>query len=244
MIIVAANSKGGVGKSTLAVHLAYWLYSKGKRVTLLDADPQASASQWMAEVSQDIRTVTLEKPDDILEQAPALDAESDYVIADAPAISAEVIRALLLVADLAILPCGASYLDVNAATGSIRVLRQAQKVRKDGLPKALFIQSKVQRGTRLERDLVETAGKLGIPVAQTTVYQRQVYADAPGQGTTVFAMKYRGKEAAEELDALFNEVLHGRPETVDGRENITGEAGVSERAGRESTTGRPDTDAA
>ena len=38
MIIVVANSKGGVGKSTLAVHLAGWLHEQGRSVILADCD--------------------------------------------------------------------------------------------------------------------------------------------------------------------------------------------------------------
>ena len=46
VIIVIANSKGGVGKSTIAVHLAAWLHEQGHSVTLADCDTQHSSSEW------------------------------------------------------------------------------------------------------------------------------------------------------------------------------------------------------
>jgi Mrp family chromosome partitioning ATPase len=46
-IITTANFKGGVGKSTIAVHLAVWLYEKGRHVILVDADMQQSTSRWI-----------------------------------------------------------------------------------------------------------------------------------------------------------------------------------------------------
>ncbi len=48
MIITIANSKGGVGKSTIAVHLAAWLHEQGHSVTLADCDTQQSSSSGYA----------------------------------------------------------------------------------------------------------------------------------------------------------------------------------------------------
>jgi chromosome partitioning protein len=77
MIIVVANSKGGVGKSTLAVHLASWLFGKGYRVTLADCDTQQSSSEWIREACPGVIPVRLDNPDVILNELPQLQLESD-----------------------------------------------------------------------------------------------------------------------------------------------------------------------
>jgi len=129
MIIAIANSKGGVGKSTLATHLAAWLFKQGHRVTLADCDSQRSSSQWIHEIAPEIRTVCLSDPSDIIDELPLLASETDYVVADGPGSLAETSRALLMVSDLAIVPCKASMLEIRALDAATHVLRQARKIR-------------------------------------------------------------------------------------------------------------------
>jgi len=224
MIICTANLKGGVGKTTLAVHLAVWLKNKGLSVAFVDADMQASSSQWVSEAAPGIRLVPLHDPDSILENIPELGAHYDVVIADGPAGMAELSRAILLHADLALVLCGPSTLDLRASSQAVRVIKQAQVVRK-GMPRALFVANKVQTHTHLSKELLASSAVVGIPMAQGFVKLRQVYADAPGQGRTVFSMGPKAREAEQELNTLFEEVYDGKTPTVE-RDVTAGAAGV------------------
>src|ERR1700727_2995555 len=125
MIIVIANSKGGVGKSTLAVHLAAWLHEQGHRVTLADCDTQHSSSDWLHEAVPDIKAVRLGTPDQILDELPAIGRDADFVVADGPGSNTETSRTLLLCADLAVVPCKASMLEVRALQQATAALRHA-----------------------------------------------------------------------------------------------------------------------
>jgi chromosome partitioning protein len=60
---------------------------------------------------------------------------------------------------------------------------------------------------RLTQDMKDAAAALGLPLASTALTLKQIYADAPGQGTVVWRMGSRGREAALEVDAIFREVL-------------------------------------
>lgn len=211
MIIAVTNSKGGVGKSTLAVHLAAWLSTQGHRVTLADCDTQQSSSQWIREAAPEVRGLCLRDPDEIITELPLLAQEADYVVADGPGSLAETTRALLCLADLAIVPCKASMLEVRALDAATRVLRQVQTVIRQGMPRAVIVLSMVGKHYRLTQDMKDAAAVLKLPLASTALILRQVYADAPGQAAAVWDMGSRAREAALEVDRLFREIL---PEAV------------------------------
>ena len=213
MIIVIANSKGGVGKSTLAVHLVAWLHQQGHSVTLADCDTQQSSSEWVREAVPEARAVRLDNPDMILNELPILGQEVDYVVADGPGSQTETSRALLLRADLAIVPCKASVLEVRALAKATDVLRQAQDIRA-GNPDAIIVLSMIGKNYRLTKDMKDAASALNLPLASRALVLRQVYADAPGQGSVVWNLGSRAREAAEEVDQLFRELL---PHAVKGR---------------------------
>jgi len=79
MIIALTNSKGAVGKSTLAVHLAAWWKEQGGDVALVDADAQGSSSVWLREAAPHIPVFRLQTPDDILERIPELRGTYDHL---------------------------------------------------------------------------------------------------------------------------------------------------------------------
>jgi chromosome partitioning protein len=217
MIIVIANSKGGVGKSTIATHLAAWLHEQGYRVTLADCDTQHSSSEWLQEAVPEIKTVRLGSPDQILDELPLIAKGTDYVIADGPGSNTETSRALLLRADLAVVPCKASMLEVRALKQATSALRHAREIRR-GPPKAIIVLSMVGKTYRLTEDMRDAAAALKLPVAKTALTLRQVYADAPGQGVVVWHLGSRAREASRQVKQLCRELL---PEAQKGRKPKT-----------------------
>jgi chromosome partitioning protein len=207
MIIALVNSKGGVGKSTLAGNLAGWLHAQGKKVILVDCDSQQSSSEWLREAAPDLEITRMTGADQILDELPGLAKEAEYVIADGPGSQTETSRALLMWADLAIVPCKASMFEARALDKNTVFIRQAQMIRK-GLPEAVAVLSMVGKDYRLTKDMREAAASLNLSLTDTPVTLRQAYADAPGQATFVWNMAGAGaKTATEELDTLFREIL-------------------------------------
>lgn len=210
MILALSNSKGGVGKTTIAVHFAVWMAEQGRNLVFVDSDVQGSSSGWLHEAAPQIEIVRLLTPEDIIEQLPRIQAKADYIIVDGPAGLSEVTRTILFLADVAILPCGPSVLDLRAVLDALEVIRKIKEMR-HGLPHEVVIPNKLQPQYRLSKELLQTVQERGMP-AGDGLRLRQAYADAAGQGTVVWRMKTQSaREAAAEMQFLFQKLIAYEP---------------------------------
>lgn len=203
MIIATVNQKGGVGKSTIAVHLVTWLREQGIETALVDADVQGSSSEWTKEIDASTPIYRLQSADEILDKVKFLSEK--VVIIDGPAGLGEVTRSILLVADIALIPCGPSVLDVRAASDAVKALDQVHNIR-GNLPKGLFVPNKLQKNYRLSDELLITAKTLGLEVAPG-LGLRQAFADSAGQRSVVWRMNRQSQLAANEVLALFEHLF-------------------------------------
>lgn len=211
-VIAVINQKGGCGKSTTSVHLAYWLSKKGKTTFVVDADAQQSSSIWLKAMESSIPFEVVQNPDNLLEKIPELNKEYDYLIVDGPASLSEVTRAVLFRSDLALVPCQPTGLDLRSASDSVRLIKQAQSVR-NGPPQAAIFLSRAVKGTKLKEEAISLLGKLPeTKLLKAVIHQKQVVADVSGQLTTVWNSPGRSAtESAREFDHLFKEVFELLP---------------------------------
>lgn len=198
------NQKGGVGKTTLAVHCAYWCSKKGSAI-VIDADAQQSSSNWLKDLGIPCKVVN--DPEDLLDALAVLPEQYDSVIVDGPGGMSEVTKAILYGVDIALVPCKPSALDTHSSSRIIRMIRQAQKIR-SGKPKSVMFLNQAVKGTLLLRESMEMLNNFGFPSLKSIIYNRQAICDAPGQGTTVWKSSGSAAKAArKDFESLFQEVI-------------------------------------
>jgi chromosome partitioning protein len=199
------NQKGGVGKTTLAVNIAGRLASQGKRVLLIDADNQGTALNWQSVRQEEpIFNVVGIPKDTIHKELKTLSTGYDYVLIDSPPHSASILRSLLLSSDLLLIPITPSAMDVWSSKDVVTLLDEA-KVYNESLQGAFLINRKIGN-TTIGREIGSALEKYQLPVFNTVIGQRVVYAESMSFGEIVLEYEPNGK-ASDEIKALVTEVL-------------------------------------
>ena len=207
MIVALLNQKGGVGKTTLALHLAGEWALRGRRVTLVDADPQGSALDWSEQracenIPRLFGVVGLAR-DTLHREAPELARTADHVVIDGPPRVAGLMRSALLAADLVLIPVQPSPLDGWASAEMLALLREARIYRPDIA--ARFVLNRCGARTLLARETAETLVDHDPPALSSTIGQRIAFATAAQSGRLVCELD-DDTPAAREIAALADEI--------------------------------------
>lgn len=135
MIVAVTNQKGGIGKTTTALSIAGEWFRRGRKVLVVDADPQGSARRWASEADERElprpHVVGLESGATIARQIPEMAEQYDHVVIDTPPRLAQATKGALVVADLAVVPVGPGGLDTWALEETLEVLDEASALNQD-----------------------------------------------------------------------------------------------------------------
>jgi len=185
MNILICNGKGGTGKTTMAVLLAHALAEAGKRVAVLDLDPQATATAWLRECES--------------KKVSEYETGSEYdaVFVDTPP-RLDALAPALAKCSVAVIVCSPSPADLWTSRDTAAAIR-------DKLPKAVRLRllfNGVLANTVLSRELPDLAKRIGVEALTATISRRQCY-----QHAALLGWKALDPAAREELFEAALEVV-------------------------------------
>ncbi len=204
-IITVAQQKGGAGKTTLAAHLALAWAAAGRRVAVVDIDPQASLSAWFGLRRQrrgeqaaaiEVAAITGWRVNAEVERRAR---SHDIVLIDSPPHAATEARLAVRAASLVLVPVQPSPMDLWATRATLELAR-AERV------PALVVLNRVPPRANLTETMIGEFAALGVPIARAQIGNRVALAASLADGAGILEAA-PGSRAAEEIAALAAEIL-------------------------------------
>lgn len=194
-IITIANQKGGVGKSTLALNLAY-TFQNGLQVGLLDSDLQGSLYGLFAMI-EGIQLIPATKNLESLKKTT-----NDLIIIDTPPYLTEHLEDLFAISDFILIPTKIGFFDVMAIRGTISLIEKSKS--KNSNLKCGIVLNMVKPRTSLNKEIKKMLIDMGKPVFNTQISDRVSYTRSALTGGI---LKTDDNKAKEEIVALADEIL-------------------------------------
>lgn len=203
-IIGFVQSKGGVGKTTTAINLAAELARRGRAVIVVDADPARHATVVAGDgrLPFKVETRLCETIAEVAAWAKGIRTlEADFVVLDAPGAMGAAFGASIAVADLVLIPSGATILDVRGAAETIKLVRQHRRASGKGKPDILIVPTRVDKRTSAGKEAVTTLAAFTEAVSPVISY-RAIVADSLSSGESVATDSPSAAEFAALADAV------------------------------------------
>ena len=195
MIVAIVNQKGGTGKTTVAVNLAFGTADAKISTALVDADTQGSCLHFY----EDFQTKYLKiysGGDDVRETVRKLQEHHRFVFIDTAPHDNDAMYLAMVTADLIIIPTRPRPYDLHSSAKVVGILREIETAY--GYTPCYFLLNQVKHNTILSRETLEyVTSNFELPILKTQLHDYEVYGQAPLAGKSVFLYAKRHKAAAE-----------------------------------------------
>jgi chromosome partitioning protein len=184
ILVAVVQSKGGVGKTTLAVSLSAELAKRGRDIALIDADPQRSACDWAAPGHLQFPVHEIALAGQTISQwiCETRQVSANYVVIDtAPNVRALAVSSAL--ASLVLVPCTPSGLDLASMVQTLEIVDMV-RARRNGDPKIILVPNRVDACTLEGQQLADELVGFG-EVVSSTIGDRSVFARSFSVGSCV-----------------------------------------------------------
>ncbi len=191
-VISFVSSKGGVGKTTSAVVLAGELAAAGRRVILVDADPNKPLEAWssLKAIPAEISIVVDDSAETIVDTIEDARATADFVIVDLEGTATDRIGFAVARSDLVLVPLQGSVLDAKEAAKSVKLIRQMWRVANREIPyRVFFTRVPPAIRERTARDIENQFAGAAVPVLSAALVDRAAYRTLFSIGGTLHDME-------------------------------------------------------
>jgi len=203
-VISLVSSKGGVGKTTSAVVLAGEFAAAGRKVVLIDADPNRPLEAWsrLRQLPDVLRVVVDDSAETIIDTIEDSQVGADFVIVDLEGTATDRIGFAAARSDLVLIPLQSSVLDAAEAAKSVKLVRQMWKVASREIPyRAFYTRVPPVIRERTARDIERQFSDAAIPTLPVTLIDRAAYRALFSLGGTLHELEkadVSGLESARE----------------------------------------------
>lgn len=189
-VIVLASSKGGVGKSTVALTLSHALAKGGASVTLIDADPNAPMETWRhlssGQMPINFTLETMVGEENIIDKIDEASERDTFTIVDLEGSANMAVSYAIGRADLVLIPMQGSQLDANEAAKVIRLIRRESKAFKREIPFTAVLSRTSYIKPRTARNIESDLRKQGIPILPVEMNERDAFKALFSYGGTLY----------------------------------------------------------
>jgi len=203
-IISFSNEKGGVGKTTNTINVAYGLQMRGYRVIAIDADPLAHLRKWHEKNNGEKLDVRIMDRESFSNDIKRVANEKTIIVIDGPPGLDKIKIQMLKVSDVIIVPVFCCPYDVWLSENVISAIREKQELT-EGKPKSAFLVNRVKKGTNLARDIDVEIANSKFPVLTARISDSVAFPTSIAKGDTIFCT---GESAAgSEMNTVIEEII-------------------------------------
>ena len=213
-VVIAANPKGGAAKTTTILLIALCLVRHGKKVCVIDADPEKWISSWATLPGKPENLTIVDEIDEysIIDVIEHQRERNDYVLIDPEGTAGLLVSNAVSMSDYVIVPCQGGSMDARGAAKTIAMIKAAQKITRSQIPHAvLMTRTNPAIETRSLKNVCQQLEENNINLFKSSLVERAVYRDLFDFGGTLEDLNPKMvsnlKKASENVEAITEELV-------------------------------------